>query len=350
MISVDNNPSAIAATDAALKPRRRSVWKYTPQRSRLRRALFQIHLWVAVAVSIYAVVIGLSGSLLVFSTEIEGWLEPQIHCVTPENKSVSLQDEWEWVKAKHPEHRVLSLGIADAPDRAATFALAPKGPLNRAKILSVYFNPYTGKILGEQTTIDGPLGWARNLHYFLLSGETGLIVNGWMGFGLLVLCVTGVVIWWPGILCWKRSLGVSLRSNWKRVNWDLHSSVGFWCCAALLVVSFTGVYFAFPKIIGALTLVAFRSDIKTTLTLMQPLKALPHAKDGAMISLDEVVAKGRRELPQDPLSYVQLPAGADGVFTVMQYKQGAAPYAQMASVDIPTPGEFFATSTQRSIR
>lgn len=336
MISVDHNPSGTAAAaDAALKPRRRSVWKHTPQRSRLRRTLFQIHLWVGVALALYAIVIGITGSLLVFSTEIEGWLQPQVHFVTPESKSISLQDEWEWVKAKHPEHSVLSLGVADAPDHTATFVLASKkGPLNRAKILSVYFNPYTGKILGEQTTIDGPLGWARNLHYFLLAGETGLIVNGWMGFGLLVLCITGVVIWWPGILRWKRSLGVSWRANWKRVNWDLHSSVGFWCCASLLVISFTGVYFAFPKIIGGLTLVAMRSDIKTTLTLMQPSKALAHAKDAAAISLDEVIAKGSRELPQEPLSYVQLPAGPDGVFTVIQYPQGSAPYSRMSSVDI----------------
>jgi len=334
MISIDNNPSGTVATGVAPKPRRKSVWKHTPQRSRLRRALFQIHLWVGVVVALYAVVIGLTGSLLVFSAEIEGWLEPQVHFVVPEKSSVTLQDEWEWVKAKHPEHRVLSLGLPEAPDHAATFALMPKGPLNRAKILNVYFDPYTGKVLGEQTTIDGPLGWARNLHYFLLAGETGLIVNGWMGFGLLVLCVTGVVIWWPGILRWKRSLGVSWGANWKRVNWDLHSSVGFWCCASLLVVSFTGVYFAFPKIIGGLTLVAARSDIKTTLALMAPSKALPHAKDAAAISLDKVVAKGSKELPREPLSYVQLPLGPDAVFTVIQYPQGSAPYSQMASVDI----------------
>ncbi len=75
-----------------------------------------------------------------------------------------------------------------------------------------------------------------------------------MGFGLLVLCVTGVVVWWPGILRWKRSLGVVARKLEAR---ELGSAllVGFWCCAALLVVSFTGVYFAFPKIIGGLTLV-----------------------------------------------------------------------------------------------
>lgn len=162
-----------------------------------------------------------------------------------------------------------------------------------------------------------------------------MIVNGWMGLALLVLCVTGVVIWWPGILRWKRSLVVSWSNNWKRVNWDLHSSVGFWCSAALLIVSFTGVYFTFPMIVGGLTLVATHSDIKQTVALMQPPKALPHARDVATISLDDVVAKGKSELPQGaPLSFVQLPSGPDTVFTAIQYRQGVAPYSQMASIDI----------------
>jgi len=335
MISIDNNPNGTAVADAVSRPKRRSAWKYTPQRIFLRRALFQIHLWVGVTLSAYALVIGLTGSLLVFSTEIERWFDSKVHVVMSESGSISLQDEMERVKAMHPDYRVLSLAAADAPDHSASFVLMPKGPLDRAKILNVYFNPYTGKILGERTTVEGALGWARNVHYFLLAGETGLIVNGWMGFGLLLLCVTGIVIWWPGILRWKRSLIVPRSSNWKRVNWDLHSSVGFWCCASLFVVSFTGIYFAFPKIVGGLTVVTARSDIKAVLTLMQPSKAQPHAKDAVAIPLDEAVAKARRELMQNaPLSFVSLPFGPDGVITATQYRQGSAPYSQMMSVDL----------------
>lgn len=334
MISIDNNTSR--PSDEVSQPVRRSVWKHTPQRSRLRRALFQIHLWVGVVLAAYAIVIGLTGSVLVFSEEIEARLEPRLHRVTPGQATASLQTVWKKIEAEHPGHRVLSLELAEDSDGSSQFFLAKKqGPLDRSAILNVYFNPHTGEILGEHTTVQGPLGWARNLHYFLLAGETGVRVNGWMGLGLLVLCVTGVVIWWPGILRWKRSLGVSWSNNWKRVNWDLHSSIGFWCSSALLIVSFTGVYFTFPVIVGGLTLVATHSDIKQTVALMQPPKALPHAKDAATISLDDVVLKGKSKLPQGaPLSFVQLPSGPDAVFTAIQYRQGVAPYSQMASVDI----------------
>jgi len=284
----------------------------------------------------YAVVIGLTGSVLVFSDEIETNLEPHLHLVTPGESTAPLQTVWKQVEATHPAYRVLSLELAEDSDHASQFFLVKKqGPLDRSAILNVYFNPHTGEILGEHTTVQGPLGWARNLHYFLVAGETGVIVNGWMGLALLVLCVTGVVIWWPGILRWERSLTVSWSNNWKRMNWDLHSAVGFWCSAALVLVSFTGVYLTFPMIVGGLTLAATHSDIKQTVALMQPPKALPHAKNAIAISLDEVVSKAKSELsPASPLSFVQLPASPDAVFTAIQYRQGVAPYSQMASVDI----------------
>ncbi|MEK6396590.1 MAG: PepSY domain-containing protein, partial [Terriglobus sp.] len=40
----------------------------------LRRALFQIHLWLGVLLSLYVVVIGVSGSALVWEDEIQARL------------------------------------------------------------------------------------------------------------------------------------------------------------------------------------------------------------------------------------------------------------------------------------
>jgi uncharacterized iron-regulated membrane protein len=316
--------------------RRRSVWIHTPQRSRLRKALFQIHLWVGVVLGIYAIAIGITGSLLVFSSELELRLEPHLHVVQPEARMASLQKVWETVRATHPNDRIFSLVMADEPDHSASFVLAPRqSKLDRSRIRSVYFNPHTGEILGEQTTVEGALGWVRNLHYFLFGGETGLLVNGAMGLGLLLLCLSGIVIWWPGILRWKRSMTVTHRANWKRFNWDLHSAVGFWSCAALLVVSFTGVYFAFPKAVTMLTLVGTRSDRKQPQRPAAPLAASQHAANAPALTLDQIIAIGQDALSKNaPLSYIALPVVPGGIFSVGQYRSGSAPYSQLSSVDI----------------
>ena len=85
-----------------------------------------------------------------------------------------------------------------------------------------------------------------NLHVNLLAGPTGRIVNGVCAILLTLLSLTGAVIWWPGIAKWRRSLTINPRANWKRINWDLHSAVGFWTFAFFFMWSFTGIYLVFP--------------------------------------------------------------------------------------------------------
>src|SRR3954452_12182408 len=45
-------------------------WLRQPQAIWLRRALFQVHLWTGMAVGLYVIVVGLTGSVLVYSNEL----------------------------------------------------------------------------------------------------------------------------------------------------------------------------------------------------------------------------------------------------------------------------------------
>ena len=77
--------------------------------------------------------------------------------------------------------------------------------------------------------------------------RTGRLLNGVGAAFLLLLNATGMVIWWPGIRNWKRALKVDFERNWRRVNFDLHVSVGFW---TILIASFwamSGIYFGWPR-------------------------------------------------------------------------------------------------------
>jgi uncharacterized iron-regulated membrane protein len=94
--------------------------------------------------------------------------------------------------------------------------------------------------------------WLVNLHTNLLSGPTGRLVNGIGAIGLTMLCLTGAVIWWPGIRNWRRSMTVKWRAPVARTIWDLHSALGFWSMLLLLVWGVTGIYFAFPRAFDAL--------------------------------------------------------------------------------------------------
>jgi uncharacterized iron-regulated membrane protein len=62
-----------------------------------------------------------------------------------------------------------------------------------------------------------------------------------------LLCVTGAVVWWPGINRWRRSLTVHPRRGWQRLTWDLHSAMGAWLFLFMLMWGLSGFYLGVPE-------------------------------------------------------------------------------------------------------
>lgn len=89
--------------------------------------------------------------------------------------------------------------------------------------------------------------WLVRFHAELLSGDAGRRLNGIGATCLTLLCLTGIVLWWPGIAHWRRSLTVNWRSSFARINWDLHNVLGFWCLLFVLLWGVSGIYFSFPE-------------------------------------------------------------------------------------------------------
>jgi len=84
------------------------------------------------------------------------------------------------------------------------------------------------------------------LHMKLLMGYTRRLMNGIGGFFATILSVTGMVIWWPGIRRWRDNFTFRRNVNFKRLNWDLHSSIGFWAFGLVFMWATTGAYLVFP--------------------------------------------------------------------------------------------------------
>jgi uncharacterized iron-regulated membrane protein len=93
--------------------------------------------------------------------------------------------------------------------------------------------------------------WLVHLHSNLLAGSTGRFVNGIGALCLTSLCLTGAVIWWPGIKTWRRSTRVSWGSRIPRLTWDLHSALGFWIFPFVLMWAVSGTYFSFSDSFNA---------------------------------------------------------------------------------------------------
>ena len=53
--------------------------------------------------------------------------------------------------------------------------------------------------LERKSSLTSAVEWVVNLHQNLLFGDSGRMVNGMAAICVILLCLTGTVIWWPGI-------------------------------------------------------------------------------------------------------------------------------------------------------
>ena len=111
------------------------------------------------------------------------------------------------------------------------------------------FNGYTGEDLGDPFPMASrALLWVTRLHDDLLmpQDQRGRFWNGIGSILTTLLCVTGAVVWWPGIASWRRGVSIKRRSAWPRFNFDLHSALGFWFFALIAIWAVSGIYLSLP--------------------------------------------------------------------------------------------------------
>jgi uncharacterized iron-regulated membrane protein len=217
-------------------------WVHRPQRLWIRRAVFQVHLWVGLGIGLYIVAISVSGSALVYLPEVTKNDSRRIVTVRASGPRMSLDELAEHAQRVYPAYEVDNLRESQAPDEPDEIVLE-----RGHKRIDRLFDPYTGADLGDRYSLMGRMfEWLTVFHNDLLGGNTGRFVNGIGSCFLTLISITGAVIWWPGIKNWRRSTTVSWKARFPRLNWDLHSAIGFWFWLFVFVWGISGIYFCFP--------------------------------------------------------------------------------------------------------
>jgi uncharacterized iron-regulated membrane protein len=252
----------------------------------LRKAIFQIHLWTGIAMGLYVVAISISGSALFFRSKVNESV-PGRRVVAGSGRLLTKDELIEAARRAYPDYTPRNVLQGTTPGLEVEITM-----YRGAKRKNRVFDPYTGRDLGEAVPwILRFMSLMLDLHVNLLAGPTGRIVNGVSAILLTLLAVTGAVIWWPGIGNWRRSLKINPRANWKRINWDLHSAVGFWTFAFFFMWSFTGIYLVFPAPFETLInrfapldyyrLISLESDPSAPFVKTSSTVALVRVADGA---------------------------------------------------------------------
>jgi uncharacterized iron-regulated membrane protein len=224
----------------ALTPWQR--WIRQPQKVWARRALFQVHLWSGIALGLYIFVISVTGSTLVYWNELYRAATPEP--IVSQGPGPRLTDVQLTATAEraYPDYRVVKISRTRNPDQAVAINLQ-RGDRMKHRL----FDARTGADLGDSVSRGMRLvSFILDLHDNLLAGPRGRTVNGIGAFVVLVVAFTGIIIWWPGSKTWRRSLMLQRRLGSKRMIWHLHSMIGFWSFAFVIVFGLSGFYLCFP--------------------------------------------------------------------------------------------------------
>ncbi len=165
------------------------------------------------------------------------------------------------------------------------------------------------------------------------------MLNGIGAALLLVLNITGMVIWWPGIRNWKRALKVDLARGWRRINFDLHVSIGFW---TILIASFwavSGIYFGWPR-----QFFQFVNSISPVISAKPPAVSVPRDSVPADFDLRALVQRARALDPDTTLGGIAFPYSRRAPLGILMRRRNSPGYDYVDTIYFnPYNGEYIST-------
>lgn len=271
------------------------------RKSLFKRIVFQLHLWGGLAIGIYAVLIGITGSVLVFREEIVPRLSPVPRIASPATPP-SLDAIRAGIQAHYPDRYPWSLeNPAEPGEPWGSWVQRPGGG-------QMVFADAEGRVVGA---VDVEGTWFQlfeQFHSFLLIPK-GRLYNGIAGLILAGLSISGMVLWWPSRGEWHEAFRIVRRSNWKGITFDLHRVGGAVTFLFVVLFCITGAYFTWPA--------AYRT-IAAAMFPTAPIAGAPRIEpNGARLSLDELVASAQRAVPDTTLVRVLVPRAPAQPVTVV---------------------------------
>lgn len=282
----------------------------------VRHTLFTVHLWAGLILGLFCAVLGLSGSLLVYDTAVDTLLDPAPFANTqgsPLPLAMIAETAREAAREKDIDPGQLQIALPKKPAEAVAVRVGQISPMGtmgvqrgpRGRGVQVFIDPVSGQVLDTRTQM-GPaiVRFAHQLHgNFLLGRDGRTIVVGGLGVAMLVLGVTGLVLWWPKRGQWKYAFFVRATATGLRFHRELHAAVGIWIFVIFMVVSYSGLVLAWPQLLGS----GGRGG-----------RDMPHLTPtaSAPIGPDRALALAKAAMPGVEPDSLSLPARADQPITV----------------------------------
>lgn len=276
----------------------------------MRKTLVLLHRYLGLALGLFLLGSGLTGSAIVFSKAIDSYFNPELLTVAPRPGEPLQVDEL----LRNAKERL--------PGETPTFIYMPLAPHEAAQVLfqpscmRVHADPHTGKVLGLRHPSDSVTGWLIDFHVHLLAGKTGKQIQGWIGLGAILISLVGIYLWWPNTGKWKQAFSIKWEAGAFRVWFDAHRVSGALAAALIVLTALTGSALALYDLLTEPLLIK-----ATGSGTRQPApKAASISSEPA--SIDAMLRQAQASFPDGQITRLTLPAKGSSVVGVRMRLNG----------------------------
>lgn len=206
---------------------------------KLKKIIVFFHLWLGLISGLVIFTVAITGSIYAFEEEIRNVIHSDLlKAKSPEKSPLSIDNLLHIVKKEYPKGKIKSVIIRTDKTRSVQINLKNK--------TAVYIDPFTGEILGIIDQETEFLAVVLKIHRSLCLGDTGKMITGISALIFVIMLISGMFLWWPrnkALLIQKFS--IKRNAHWKKLNFDLHSVLGFYASWIIIFTALTGIVFSF---------------------------------------------------------------------------------------------------------
>lgn len=213
------------------------------------KKIYKIHSWLGLINGVWLLLLGISGSLLVYYHEIDRFINKDQLTVTPQNYTLPIDSLINIVKHRIPNSRGANiLHFPNSPNDTYEFRVyiqdGSKDIIHWWETYNIDINPYTGQIVREGYYRDikvSFMNWLLNFHWSLHLGPIGELIIAMAGILLFINIVTGLIVYKKYIIKVFLFSAPIKWSNWRMASSGLHRYVGVWALFFNMLIFYSGV-------------------------------------------------------------------------------------------------------------
>ena len=206
-----------------------------------------IHLWMGIGSGLIIFLICLSGTILVFQEEIEDLFAEDV-VLTGENLPLQTLEELKKkiTKAELGELTALTIPEAEGEFYEARIKTSPEDRRGTTFLI----NPHTAEVISapESSASEFMFSMFKLHRWLLLDSSIGRPIVGVATIIFMFLSISGLILWFPKKFKWrnfKQGFKIKTSANWKRINHDLHNTLGFYSLLLIVIMGLTGLCWSF---------------------------------------------------------------------------------------------------------